>query len=242
MASLPLDTLKQLIIQRAGKLEICDNVHEVLAATTYEELLSAGCRLYVWVYQTDVVDDDILATEFTDEQLALYGIYKTEVTLTNPDPANYLGCKGPFLMIEEAPSLGQELYFVTGGDFTLNVSGQNKTTVHAMGEVTGTINMTENAKINLKIYNTANVTVNLQDTNILCVMLDHESQSTINSSGMAVTHGEARFKTSISYTAGNTSFGKFTLYAKANINHNVTFPGFIEILKFNQATENVLLP
>src|SRR4051812_39467234 len=118
MGLIPFDTLKQIILQRSGKLEICDAYQYISAATTNTEILAEGCGFYVWAYQADIVDDALLATEFTDSELNSFGIYKNNVTITNPDPTNYLGCKGPFIMIEGVPVQGQELFFVGSVNFT----------------------------------------------------------------------------------------------------------------------------
>lgn len=239
MASFPFNTLRSTILQRASKLEVCQTYHEAQMTSNYLELLQVGCGLYAYAYQCDIIDDTLIE-EFTDADLNTFGVYKTNVTLNNPIRSQYKGCHGYTLTVEEAPSEGQDLFFVKSSSFTINMSLNNKLTVWAMGQAIGHINMVQNSKLNLYMYNTASVTVSLTDNCILCMETNNGVFASVTGNIVSVVTGSLRHKSNVTYTGNGTSSGIFKLYAKSNLNPTVAGTASIDIQRYNRSTINSL--
>lgn len=232
---------KALILAAAQTREVCDAYHEVAQATTYAEILQAGCSFYAWAYQSNVATDFVLA-DFPEGDLNSFGIYRANATITNPTPSQYLGCREPFLEIEEAPSFGQTLYTIGTGTFTLNQSGNNKCELYAMASTHVTCNLDDNAKLNLFVFNDAIVTVNVNDGSVLCFNNNDNGSLTITANSTGVVHGEGRGTSTTAYTGNDFTYGKFTTWTKSILTYTKAVSAAVETTRRNKSvvTDNTI--
>jgi hypothetical protein len=228
---------KALILARAKTREVCDAYHEVEQATTFQEILQAGCGLYAYSYQANVVDDFILS-DFPESDLNTFGVYRNDTTITNPEPSQYVGCKQPYLEIEEAPSNGQTLYAISSVNLTLNQSLNNKVELYAMGSSNVTVNINDISKLDLKIFNDATVNVIMNDQSVLCFQNNDNGNLIITANDESVTHGEGRSYSTTTYTGNNTTHAKFKTYTKSVLSWIKDVGATVDVFKYNKSIVN----
>lgn len=228
-------TVKNYILSQIKDTEFCEAYSLICAASTYQELLSAGCGNYAWSYQT-IIDDAIMSL-FPDYEINAYGIFKTDVSLSNPE--NYIGCKTWTIDDEESPNSTQELYFVSNSDSVLNISETKKYIVYVMGDALLNLNLSDCSSCDLKVFNSASCTIALSDNSSCRIQSNNNSLLTITASENTKGFVNERGFSSINYFGSGNSNFNFSLFAKSNLSYSTTDSATVKIEKSKNAIVNL---
>lgn len=232
--ALGFTSIRDLVLERASRREICDRYAAIEATTTWTEFLSTGCGFFAWAYQNDLITDGEIL-EIPSATAALYGIYFLDTTLTNPDVIDYDGCHNPNIELETAFPEPQEIYLVTIPVINLTLSGGANCTVYAMGGTVVNITMTGGSKCLLRAFNTAVCNVTASGGSVVCFELKDESQATIILNDSSVSHGEQRGHSALSFTGHNTSFVKLSMWMHSTATLTLLDTAQKEVWSYNKS-------
>lgn len=242
--AVPFLTFKDELLAKVAQAGVCDAYHELSTAIDYQTMLAAGCGYYRWGF-TVIIDDTLLA-EFPDVDLNDFGVYKTDVTLTNPASADYLGCSGPgyAILTEDAPAddeCGQELFFL-GGNFTLTLDGNNTLTIYAMRNSNGTIILNDTSQLTLFAVQDSVLDITINNNSSLCLEANDNSSLSIVANNNSVVNASLRGNSITSYTGNDLSSAVYRTYMKSTLNYAIGGTSFIYINKFHALAINNFLP
>lgn len=212
---LTLSQIKAAIVNNSKQVEICQSLQEANIAATEDDLITAGIALAVWVYQTGVVDDNLL-DEFTEAKLNAQGVY-TSGTFSIADPVS-------------------EVFIMKNAVVTVALSGNAKAKINVMGNSTAIINAGNNAFSEIKNYNTATLNLILNDQ-AMCIL------TALDESSVAVVENDDSILHLVGNSAGNVeliendqAFARAKMYNSSSLTYTLNGISSIDAVKFQNAT------
>lgn len=205
------------IVSRSKRVEICDTLHDVQNALTEEELIQAALPLWVYGYQAGVVDDALLASDFTEATLNANGIYTTG-TFTIDDPENEVYImRDAVVTINLNNSSNQKINVMGGGNLILVANDTSYATVKAYDASVLDITINDDAMVNLEIRDTSESTV-VQNNNSVFHLISH-SDSEVTHTGNDTSYALAKLfhHSSLTYTLNGTAQMDPTSFSSAQI-------------------------
>ena len=179
--------LKQALLDNGRKVKTCDEYHQSSITTGYPGLIESGLPLAVWLYQSGIVTDALLA-EFPGTDLNDQGVYLSNNTLTNPGKDIYIvgGTVGMSLDAENTCNI-----YVLKGVLNLSVAGSARGTVHSFNGAEVNITASETAVVCAVGKNETALTVELSDSAVGTFEMRGNSQAeiTVNTGTHAALYG-----------------------------------------------------
>ena len=201
------------IISRQKTFELCDSLHDAQNATTEEELIEAGLPLVVYAYQTGIVDDALLGSDFTEATLNTYNVFSTGTfTISNPV---------------------KEVYIMKEANVTITLSGSNKVKINVMGGGTLTLTAGDTSYATVKLYDQATATVTINDNAMVDIATKDTSTATITNNANGICYVNAIGHSTVNYTGGDSSYCLARVYQNAILNYNTSGSGVIYFKTFN---------
>lgn len=214
---MPLSSTIATILSRSKSLEICDTLHDVQNVTTEEDLIDAGLPLAIYAYQQGIVDDALLASDFTEATLNSKGVYTTGTfTLTNPD----------------------EIFIFRNANVTVNMTGGNKCKVNVLGGATLTIVAGDTSYAFIKGYGTAAIGVTANDNAIVNIDIRESVVANITTNANSILQMVQSGNTNGNLYANNNSNGIARTYSQAVLNIYLADSALVDALAFNSSQIN----
>lgn len=213
---MPLSATISTIISRSKSIEICDSLHDAQNASTEEELIEAGLPLAVYSYQTGIVDDALLGSDFTEATLNTYNVYTTG-TYTVADPS-------------------AEVYIMKNAVVNLSLSGTTNVKINVMGG--GNLNLIAGGTsyATVKLYDNAILSATINDNAMINLESKENSVSTIVMNNSSIFNLIANSKSGCTYTGNNTSYGLANLYQNATLNYILNDTALLDFKLFQQGS------
>lgn len=211
--------VKELVLNKARKRTVCGNYVEALSATTYSELLTAAGTLIDYLYNAEIVTDELLG-EVSESTLNSYGVYSTgSFSLTNPSAT--------------------KLYILKNAVVNLTLNGNNKIDVFISGGAT--LNLTSSSNSNAKIQARGQSVVNITHSNYSssCIDCDQDSEVVINLNNNSTTHINANGKSVLNIELNHEDTFARTVIKDDSI---LNYEGIGEIQIFNTDRSQVNAP
>lgn len=202
---MPLSVTIATLVSRSKLIEICDTLHDVQNATTEDELIKAALPLGVYAYQAGIVDDALLASDFTEATLNANGIYTTgSFTLTNPTDEVYI-LRNASVTINIDGSTNQKINVMGGGNLILVASNTSYATVKAYDSSTLNITINDEAMVNLETKENSVATITQNNTSVLHLVSNGSSQ--VSQVGNDTAYGVAKMfhHSAITYTLNGSA-------------------------------------
>lgn len=178
---MPLSATIATIIDRTKRLEICDTLHDAQNATTEDELIKAGLPLVVYTYQSEIVDDALLASDFTEATLNQNNIYTTGTfSLNNPHDEIFI-MRNADVTVTLADSL------VEDSRCKITVMGSARLTLIARDTSYATVKAFNNSVLNITINDDAMVDLETRDNCNTSATLNNNSIFHLNGRGHSIT-------------------------------------------------------
>lgn len=209
------------IIDRSKRQEICDTLHDVQNAATEDDLIKAGHALFVFAYQAGIVDDALIASDFTEATLNANNVYTTGTfTLNNPFDEIFI-CRDADVTVNLAADLVTDsrckISVMGGGHLTLVAIDKSYATVKAYDSAVLDITINDEAMVNLESRDMAAATV-LQNNNSVFHHTGH-GLGTVTHVGNGAAYGLAKLfqRSSLTYTLTGTSEMVVTKYNASQV-------------------------
>lgn len=222
--------VKSQILSKMKNTEDCALYVYIFSSLNFLDLIKWSCGSFVWAYQDNIISDASIAL-IPNTDLNAYGIYKTNVSLTNPD--NYAGCHDYTIDAEEGPDLVQELYFINSTS-TVTISNNKRYKIILLGTSNVTINVSNNSNLDLQVYNTSQLNVTIS-SGVLNIDIRNNSNILITASGNSTVFGTTAGNSTTTYLGSNTSVGNFKSYIKSSINYTLSDTAIFNYLKFQKS-------
>ncbi len=187
--------LKIALLAAAKPLEICDAFFETKVAADYHELIEAGLRTPVWIYQSGVLTDALLG-EIPESEMNDRGIYTTgSFSISDPDLS--------------------EIYLFKDAVVTLTLSGNKKLKVIIQGAATIDATLTDNAHLHVVGYNTAGIDVDCSNESSVCIDATDENVVAVTLNDDSCGHITATGDSSGTVTADDDSVARISTFQHA---------------------------
>lgn len=210
------EQVKQIVLDRAKRLQLCPAYAGAVAAINFTELIAAAAGIVEWVYQSGVVDDNLLM-EFPQDVLNAAGIYVSDSALVNPQGQIYL-LKGSYAL-------------QAGADIVCSIA--------VLGEASLTASLAANAYLEVKAYE--KTIVNLQLNNGSCAALEtnDDSQAILQQNGQSVVHVRANDRSQIQFENSDASFIQLRAFHRSSIVGKLLSTAETDVKTFQSATADV---
>lgn len=202
---MPLSATIATIIDRSKSQEICDTLHDAQVATTEDELIKAGLPLVVFAYQAGIVDDALLASDFTEATLNENNIYTTgSFTIDDPEDEVYI-MRDAVVTVNLTVGTNCKINVMGGGSLILVAGDQSYATVKAYDNSTLNITINDEAMVNLETRQASVSTVS-QNNNTVFHLTTHD-ESEVTNVGNDTAYGLAKLflRSRLTYILNGTS-------------------------------------
>lgn len=209
--------LKTELLSRAKVLELCPAYHDASIAANRPQLLEAAKDLFVWTYQSGVVDDTLL-DEFTDAELNAYNIYKAGVSLVDPS--------------------ADVIYLMKTGTTSLTLTGDNKLQIRMCGATILDATLSGNSYLDVKGYDNSSITIALTDAAVLVMEAVQVCDARIEAGGNSACQIIASDKATIEYSGADNSHAIIKGYNHSTLNVATSGTATADVKTYNQSQYN----
>lgn len=212
---MPLSTTIATIIDRTKRVEICDTLHDAQNATTEEELIQAGLPLVVYSYQTGIVDDALIASDFTEATLNSFGIYTTG-TFTFEDPE-------------------QETYIMRDAVVNISLSGFTNCKINVMGAGTLTLVAGDTSYATVKAYDNSVLDITINDDAMVALETREQSSTTASLNNNSILHTDSKGNSVINHTGNDSAYFLAKLSQRSELTSTLTGAASQDIQSYNSS-------
>lgn len=207
------------IIDRTKRIEICDTLHDAQNATTEDELIKAGLALVVYAYQAGIVDDALLASDFTEATLNANNIFTTG-SFTLNDPFD-------------------EIFIMRNAVVTVNLAADllldSRCKISIMGEAILILFANDKSYATVKAYDNSDLNITINDD----AMVDLETKdivaATVTQNDNSVFHLLANGASSITHAGNDAAYGLAKLFQNAALTYTLSGAAALDVTTHNSS-------
>lgn len=165
--------IKNALLQNVKDKCTSIELKQAMLVETEEGLIECGLHMVDWLYQSGVIDNDLLENEFTEAKLNSYNIYATsDHDISGVD--------------------GEHIYLLYKTKGTITVADKEEVWVSALGSAYSTITIGDNAYCKIYMHDDSFITIEASDNAVVDVVRRDKSSMRLIATGTSYINVESR--------------------------------------------------